>query len=260
MPVITLISDRSTEDFFLGKLKGRILSMCNDIHIIDLAHKIEHYSVSNAAFILKNSWRDFPAGTVHIIAVDCACNNTQKHLIAEIQGQYFITSDNGLLSLAFDDSDLQKIVKLKLCDNNSAIMPAIFSFAETACEIIKGKRIESFGEFCTNIKKRLLVQPISDDNFILGSMIYADSFGNAVSNISFDLFNEVSKGRSCIIYPGTLPEPIRQISVHYNDVEEGETMAFFNSLGFLEIAMNKGNVTELMNFNKTTKIRVEFYD
>ncbi len=260
MPVITLISDRSTDDFFLGRLRGKILSICNDVHIIDLAHNVDHHSVSRAAFILKNSWRDFPDKTVHLIGVDSECNGKRKHLIAEINKQFFIVSDNGLLSLVFEPSELQKVVKIELCNQSLKMTPALFSFAETACEIIKGKKIESFGKISSEIKKLISLKPIFDDSFILGSLVYTDSYGNAVSNISFDLFQEVARGRKYKILAGSSGYSIDKISLRYQDVEEGDLTAVFNSLGLLEIAMNKGDLSKLMNFDNNTKIRIQFYD
>ncbi len=260
MPVITLISDRSTDDFFLGRLKGKILTACNNITIIDLAHNIGQHSVSRAAFILKNSWRDFPDKTVHLIGVDSECNGKRKHLIAEINKQFFIVSDNGLLSLVFEPSELQNVVKIEFCNREIKMTPALFAFAEAACEIIKGKKIEDLGNTTQNIQRMLAIKPVFDTSYILGNLVYTDSYGNAVSNISFDLFQEVAGERSFKIFAGTLKDPIVKISLRYQDVEEGDVTAVFNSLGLLEIAMNKGDLAKLMNFDNNTKIRIEFYD
>ena len=260
MPVITLISDRSADDFFLGRLRGKILTACKDVYIIDLAHNIGHHSVSRAAFILKNSWRDFPDNTVHLIGVDSECNGKRKHLIAEINNQYFIAADNGLLSLVFEPSELQKIVKIELCNEDIKMTPALFLFADAACEIIKGKNIEAFGKVSSDIKRMLVIKPVFDTSYILGNLVYTDSYGNAVSNISFDLFQEVAAGRSYKIFAGSSGYMIDTISLRYQDVEEGDLAAVFNSLGLLEIAMNKGDLANLLNFDNNTKIRIEFYD
>lgn len=230
------------------------------MHIIDLAHNIGRHSVSRAAFILKNSWRDFPDNTIHLIGVDSECNGKVKHLIAEIHNQYFIAADNGLLSLVFEPSELQKVVRIELCNEGIKMIPALFTFAEIACEIIHGKKIEEFGKTDTNIKRMLSVKPVFDSSYILGNLVYTNSYGNAISNISFDLFNEVAKGRRYKIFAGTLNDAINKISLRYQDVEEGDLAAVFNSMGLLEIAMNKGDLSELMNFDNTTKIRIEFYD
>ncbi|NPA67794.1 MAG: SAM-dependent chlorinase/fluorinase [Chlorobi bacterium] len=258
MPVITLISDRKTEDFFLGRLKGQILSICEDVQIIDLAHNIGYHSISRAAFILKNSWRHFPKGTVHIIGVDGECLEDRKHIIAEVYDQYFITSDNGLLSLVFGKNELKEVIKIEICREGTVMTPALFDFGKTACKIIKGTKTGELGTKTSEYKRLTAIKPSYGDSHILGQMVYKDSYGNAVSNITFDLFQEVGKGRSYVIYAGSTANKINKISIRYQDVEEGELAAVFNSMGLLEIAMNKGNLAELMNFSKDTQIRIEF--
>jgi len=260
LPVITLISDRKTDDFFIGRLKGKILSACNNVHIIDLAHNIGYHSIPRAAFILKNSWRDFPEKTIHLVGVDSECNGKRKHLIAEVYNQYFIVSDNGILSLIFEPEEITRIIKIDLCNESEKMIPALFSFAEKAVMIISGKDIEEFGKKTTEIKKLISIKPICGNSHIVGSLVYSDSYGNAISNISFDLFRETARGRSYKIFAGTTGYSIDKISVRYQDVEEGDLTAVFNSLGLLEIAMNKGNLVEMLNFDDNTKIRIEFYD
>jgi len=260
LSVITLISDRKSDDFFIGRLKGKILSACKNVHIIDLAHNIGPHSVSRAAFILKNSYKDFPRETVHLIGVDSECNGKRKHLVAHIQNQYFIVADNGILSLVFEQEEIKDVIKIESCKQEIKMMPALFSFAELASEIINGKKLTDLGVKTTEIKRLISIKPISDSSFIIGNLVYTDSYGNAISNITFDLFNEIANRRRFKIFIGTLKDPVEKISIRYQDVEEGDTAAVFNSLGLLEIAMYKGDLTSIMNFDNTTKIRIEFYD
>ena len=43
---------------------------------------------------------------------------------------------------------------------------------------------------------------------------------------------------------------IEKISNHYGDVPEGEKLAFFNEVGFLEIAVNKGYAAPLFGLGE----------
>lgn len=260
MPVITLISDRKIDDFFLGRLKGQLLGSCKELNIVDLAHNIGHHSVSKAAFILKNSYKYFPQKTVHLIGVDSECTSEKSHLIVYADDQYFISADNGLFSLVFDDIELKKIIKVNNCHDSLVKTPALFEFGKMACDIIKGKKLEDFGDETKEVKKMLAINPINGDDFILGNLIYTDSYSNAVTNITYELFNETAKGRPYKIFAGSAGHIINTISYSYQDVEDGELVAVFNSLGLLEIAMNKGQISKLFSFDNTTKIRVEFYD
>ncbi|MCD4794393.1 MAG: SAM-dependent chlorinase/fluorinase [Bacteroidales bacterium] len=260
MPVITLISDRNIDDFFLGRLKGQLLKACDNLNIVDLAHNIGHHSISKAAFILKNSYRNFPDGTVHLIGVDGECSGNRSHLIAKVQDQYFIAADNGLFSLVFESDEFETIIKIDGCDKSAFKTPALFVFGKIACEIINGVNPENLGKVTGKIKQMLALHPSHGENYILGNIIYMDSYSNAVSNITYDIFNEIAQGRPYRIYAGTSGYAINNVSYSYQDVEPGELVAVFNSLGLLEIAMNKGEISKLLSFSNTTKIRIEFYD
>lgn len=258
MPVITLISDRRGDDFFLGRLKGQLLSRCGNLSIIDLAHNITRHSVSQAAFILKYSYKNFPSNTVHLIGVDGECSKKKKHLIAKVHNQYFISADNGIFSLAFDINEIEEIIKIETCKHEIPKIPALFNFAKIACELVNGKKITDFGERATGVKRLMAFNPIYGHNYILGHLVYIDSYKNAVTDISHELFNEISQGREFVIFAGSNSYKINKIHNSYHDVNTGELLAIFNSLGLLEIAMNKGNITELLSYNYDTKIRIEF--
>ena len=67
MAIITLTSDWGTKDYYVAAVKGTILSMLPDATIVDVTHEIEPFNVSQAGFTLKNCYRCFPPGTIHII-------------------------------------------------------------------------------------------------------------------------------------------------------------------------------------------------
>ncbi|MBK5273308.1 MAG: SAM-dependent chlorinase/fluorinase, partial [Bacteroidia bacterium] len=73
--------------------------------------------------------------------------------------------------------------------------------------------------------------------------------------ITHEQFEEQRKGRSFhIVFKRE--EKIEHISESYADVNEGEKLALFNSAGYLEIAINKGNAAGLFGlkgFSEKTK-------
>ena len=75
-------------------------------------------------------------------------------------------------------------------------------------------------------------------------IIFIDNFENVIVNITHDEFEEHRKGRSFrIVFKRD--EVIDRISESYADVAEGEKLALFNSAGYLEIAIQKGNAAGL---------------
>ena len=61
MPIITLTTDWNENDFYVSAIKGKILSQCPHALIIDVSHQIQTFNITQAAFIIRNSFHHFPA-------------------------------------------------------------------------------------------------------------------------------------------------------------------------------------------------------
>jgi hypothetical protein len=85
------------------------------------------------------------------------------------------------------------------------------------------------------------------DNMLEAQVLYIDQFGNVVLNVTYKQFEEVRRGRKFKIL-FMRDEEINILSVHYNDVPEGEKLCLFNTADHLEIAVNKGNASRLFGF------------
>src|SRR5688500_14278813 len=70
MKIVTITSDLGLTDHYVASLKGRFYSSIGEVTIVDVSHDVQPFNIAQAAFYLNNSWRDFPAGTVHFIDVD----------------------------------------------------------------------------------------------------------------------------------------------------------------------------------------------
>ena len=102
--------------------------------------------------------------------------------------------------------------------------------------------------------------PTVDQLAIRGTIIYIDSFGNAVINIERELFLNEKKDRSFTIFFRKSTYNVSTISNTYEEVEVGEMLALFNQDGFLEIALNKGSAAQLLGLKIMEPIRIEFHD
>jgi S-adenosylmethionine hydrolase len=79
-------------------------------------------------------------------------------------------------------------------------------------------------------------RPTVTPTSIIGHCIHIDDFGNVITNITKDFFEEERKERKfSISLPGT---EINKISSYYDDVSPSTALAMFNSFGYLEIAIN----------------------
>ena len=116
MSLITLTTDFGTKDHFVGAVKGAIYSEFPDMKIVDISHEISPFNITQTAYILKNAYKSFPEGTVHIIGVDSEINKENKHIALKIDNHYFICADNGVISLIASDIKPEKIVEINIHD------------------------------------------------------------------------------------------------------------------------------------------------
>ncbi len=255
MSIITLTSDWGTSDFYVGAVKGKILSHCKDAVIIDISHKIQAFNTSQAAFVIRNAYLNFPAGTIHLLFVNTEPSPEKPFMAVKADGQYFIGTDNGIFSQICGEH-AEKIVKIKSENNRS--FSAFDVFCVAACSLAGGANILDLGVEVKSYNIRIPLRPTIENSTLTGSIIYIDSYQNAVTNISRELFEKVAQNRNFEIYVQSKHYKISRISDFYNEVPVGELLALFNSVDLLEIAINNGNAARLLNLDFNSTVRTEF--
>ena len=242
MALLTLTSDLGTRDFYLAALKGAIISHCGNIPMLDVTHALKPYDIKEAAFTVRNAYKYFPAGTVHLVHVNAADANA-KLLVAIADGHYFITFDNGFLSLAFERTPHQTYqVNEELLENNSLLYEA--GIAKVIELLWNEYKPADFGHLTTETVNYRLLQPISSIGSVRGTIVYIDHYGNAITNISRKMFDEFIGDRRFTVLANVGQTKV--ISKQYSDAEEGDMVCLFNAAGYLEVAMNKGKAELLM--------------
>lgn len=258
MPVITLTSDWSKDDYYVAAIKGKILSDCHDATIIDITHKTSNFNIAEAAFILKNSYPYFPSGTIHLICINSENINNRKYLVINYNNQYFIGSDNGIFGLIFKDEP-QVIYQLKYNeDKEQTSFPELEIMAKAACWIANKKNIQEIAIETNELNKQIPLRAAIEESVITGSVIYIDSYQNAITNISKELFQRIGKGRPFEINVQSQHYKINRINTKYSDTTPGELLALFNSTGLLEIAIHFGHAGRLLNLEVGSTIIIKF--
>ncbi len=258
MPVITLTTDSGYKDFYVAVIKGGIVSRIPGCQIIDISHHIDSFDIQKAAFILKNSYKAFPQGTVHLLGVNAIPGWQQPLVAIKANGHYFTGPDNGIFSLM----ELMPEIVIEL-DHKAGIFksfPAADVLVNASCELAKGTDIATLGKHKDGLYERTMFRPVSEHSFLRGTVIHIDSYGNVITNITRELFDQIGQGRKFQINLRRSDYNIDEISSHYNDVPEGEKLALFGFSGYLEIALNKGNAAGLLNMRLNDALRIEFDD
>lgn len=245
MPLLTLTSDIGHQDFLIGAVKGQLLQINRDFTIVDISHTLSPFNYPQAAYVCRNAIKNFPKGTFHLILVNLFDERPEHMLLAEHNGHFIGCADNGLLTMILEEIP-QKVVALALDKNqqkNTIYCTSVF--AKVFNDICTGKKIEETGDADISIRVKNPLRPLLGNDYIEGQIIFIDNFENVIVNINNDEFEEQRKGRSFkIVFKRD--EVIDKISETYADVNEGEKLALFNSAGYLEIAINKGNAAGLL--------------
>jgi len=255
MSIITLTSDWNNCDFYVGAVKGLILRNCPDITMVDISHSITTFNVGQAAFVLRNAYPNFPKDTIHIILVNTESSPVRPFLLVRADNHYFIGTDNGIFSLILGDKH-EKIVQLKVDEQKNST--AIELFSSVACKLANGAKMDELGKVVDSYIQRIPLRPTIENLTLTGSVIYIDSFQNAITNITKDLFERIRQNRNFEIFIQSKHYKVTRISNFYHEVPVGELLVLFNSVGLLEVAINNGNAARLLNLDVNSAIRVEF--
>jgi S-adenosylmethionine hydrolase len=255
MPVITLTTEWRPDDFYYGIIKGKLCSLCPGAIIIDNANSIPVFNISHASFIIRNTYLSYPKGTVHIICVHSEGGKERNHLVVSARDHYFIGTDNGIFNLILN-SPADEVIKLK----ERVPGDELDLFANAAADLVSGKKPREIGEPMDDFTEKIPLRATIDKDVIIGSIIFIDSYGNAISNITREVFYRVFEKKNFQILVQSNKNHTDHISLRYSDEPVGELLARFNSLDLLEISINGANVSELLSLSVGSAVRVDIPD
>lgn len=256
MSIITFTTDWTNHTHYAGIVKGKILSLHKNLTLVDIAHNIAPHHTAQAAFILRNCFSYYPKGTVHLIDIKTA-SATLKPIVIFKEGYYFICQDDGLYSLIFHDAP-DEVIDISIFPLTHTSFPAIDIFAPTAVHLAKEKSLQALGPPTSLENESMLLRPTIEKRSITGHIIFIDGYGNAITNITRELFERVGENRQPEILIQSNRHIISKLSSCYNEVDNGDLLALFNVSGLLEIAVNAGNISELLGLSTRSTIMIKF--
>tara|TARA_R110002050_G_scaffold246651_4_gene384438 strand:+ start:2311 stop:3141 length:831 start_codon:yes stop_codon:yes gene_type:complete len=253
MAIITLTTDFGHKDHFVGAIKGTIYKELSDARIVDISHSIAPFNIQECAYILKNSYKNFPDGSIHIVGVDSELTPENQHIAVLVDNHYFIMANNGVIGLIISEIVPEKVVEIQLPNTIDSSFPEMDVFVKAASHIARGGKLEVIGRPFKDLMDLREFNPrISDDGkTISGSVIYIDNYGNVVTNIQENIFKTIGKGRPFELHARN--KKIKNIHKKYSDIinydldksqrkSPGELLALFNSSGYVEIAIYKSDL------------------
>src|SRR5678815_3382631 len=110
--IITLTTDFGTADYFVGAVKGVILSENPEARIVDLTHDIPSHDIAAAAFTLLAAYKSFPDKTVHVAVVDPGVGSSRRGIVVAAADQLFVGPDNGIFSHVYEREPGYRVFEL----------------------------------------------------------------------------------------------------------------------------------------------------
>jgi len=258
MVAISLLTDFGLKDNFVGVIKGVVAGINPRAHIIDITHEVAPQNILHAAFLLKNSFRFFPPGTIHLVVVDPGVGTARKRLLVQTKNYYFIAPDNGVLSLALEDEPARKIIEIR--NKRYFLQPVSDTFhgrdifAPVAAYLSRGIDPSRFGEKIHSLKTVVLPKIHIRGDALRGEIIYRDYFGNAVSNIGRKSFEEFVRGRSFTVRIKN--SVITGLAHSYAQASASEPVALMDSFDFLEIAVRGDSAEKRLKIKEGDTVTV----
>ena len=257
MSIITLTSDWGYTDHYIAVVKGLLYSQLPEINIVDISHDIEKFDILKASYVIKNAYHFFPENSIHIIAINTIASIENPHIVVASDGHYFIGADNGIFPLILENKD-KDIVELEIIqDSDCYTFSTKDVFVKAAVHIAKGGNYKNLGFSKDKLYSLTPIKPYNNNDYIIGTIIYIDNYGNAITNIPKNLFIKTQKNRNFDIRVRI--NSINKICQSYQDVKEGNMLAVFGSNDLLQIAINKDSAKNLLSLDIYDEIKVIFY-
>jgi len=239
-------------------MKGVILGIAPRARIVDITHEIGPYQVSEAAFTIAQAWRYFPKGTIHVVVVDPGVGSARRPILCEVEGQFFIAPDNGVLSMIYDAArhKVRAILNEKLFLNRvSKTFHGRDVFAPAAAHLAKGMAPEKFGKMILDYARDGVVKPVRlSANEWNGVVLKTDRFGNLITNFHIDEFPEVA-GQPIELRVGL--ERITRVAGTFAETAMGELFAMVGSSGYIEVAANQSSAAKMLGIGTGSPVALK---
>jgi S-adenosyl-L-methionine hydrolase (adenosine-forming) len=261
-PIITLTTDFGTNDHFVGTIKGVILGTAPETCIIDISHAVQPFDILDGSLTISQAYSYFPSGTVHMVIVDPGVGTVRRPILMTGDRHQFVAPDNGVLSLIYDREERISVRHITadhyFLPSRSNTFHARDIFAPVAAYLAKGIEPNRFGDEITDYVRFAAPRPKPvDERTLRGVVLKVDRFGNLITNITPQdapkLFEPTPPAFQIAV--GAKGQ-VTRICSNYAEGAPGEVFGILGSMGFLEIATNRGSAYQLLSAGKGSEVNV----
>jgi S-adenosyl-L-methionine hydrolase (adenosine-forming) len=258
-PIITLTTDFGSNDHFVGAMKGVILDIVPEAQIVDICHSVQAFDVLDGALTISQAYSYFPNRTVHVVVVDPGVGTARRPIIASSDKYHFVAPDNGVLSLVYAREE--RLHVRHITSQHYFLQPVSNTFhgrdifSPVAAYLAKEVDALKFGDEVEDYVRFNAPKPKAmDQSRLRGVVLKVDRFGNLITNLTPQdapmLFGDGAKPFKIVL--GN--REITEIHNAYSEGSPGEVFCILGSMGFLEIAANRGSAAQLTGAGKGTDV------
>ena len=259
--LVTLTTDFGVSDHFVGAMKGVILKQNPDAHIVDISNSVHSFDILDGAMTIAQAYKYFPVDTVHLVVVDPGVGTNRRPILVVGDKHLFIAPDNGVLSLVFEQQE--RLSVRHITSEHYFLSPISQTFhgrdifAACAGWLSKGVEPHKFGEEITDFVRFAAPKPkVVTPSQIKGVVMKVDKFGNMITNLTAadvpQLFEGNAQGFKIVI--GN--KEVTTLRTAYAQGMHNEVFAIVGSMGYLELAANRGAATQLTGANRGSEVTV----
>lgn len=234
MPILTLLTDFGTEDYYVAAVKGTVLRLAPGTTLVDVSHQVAPGDVEAGAFLLAAAAPSFPEGTVHLAVVDPGVGSARRILAVRTPAAWLVAPDNGLLT-----PFLHRALTVRSVEREDLFLPGPGQtfhgrdrFAPVAAFLLRGGAGEELGPQAVDPRRLPLDPPRRGPGRLSGRVAHVDRYGNLVTDIPASWL----PGLPCR-FEVSFHSTALFVS-HYAEIPPGEAAALAGSLGTIELSVN----------------------
>jgi S-adenosylmethionine hydrolase len=237
------------------------LDIAPDAEIVDICHSVQAFDILDGALALAQSYSYYPPRTVHLVIVDPGVGSARRPILASSEKHNFVAPDNGVLSLMYAREP--RLSVRHITAEHYFLQPISNTFhgrdifAPVAAYLAKGVDQEKFGEEIADFVRFNAPRPKPVDATTLrGVVLKVDRFGNLITNFTANDVPALFQAQASAFKLMVGKREITSMKTNYAEGASGEVFGILGSMGFLEIAANRGSAAQLAAAGKGTEVQI----
>jgi S-adenosylmethionine hydrolase len=260
---VALVTDYSADDFYVGALKGAIVTAWPEAVIDDLTHGVPNFDVAGGSFMLAAAAREWPPGTVFVVVVDPGVGTERRSIaLTTDSGHLFVGPDNGVFTHVVREMGLAAVHEIT---NPQLLRTGALSstfhgrdiYGPIGAHLASGKPLADIGPALNDVHQIPLIEPQLEGGELRAQVLLADHYGNLITNVPQAMIREMGleQGERLAVSfgPKNLIVPLVRT---YGDVPVGSPLALINSQGLLELAVNQGSLAAEQGVASGAEVRI----